>query len=572
MKRRKRLLLQAALLASPAACSLLMNPPTGQCQRHEDCAAFGASFACAPDAVCVELPGITLAAADAGACESDTDCASTHGLALCRQGGCRTLNNPDVGCVSSGWGTTAPSDGAAVFPIGMLVPGTELADDGSGKSISGAVGTAIGELNRVREEQRLLAGASASRFPSAMLPAVVGVACDEARPEALAYLVDTLQLNVIVGATRSDAIRPVLIKTADRALFVAPFADAPSLAREVDDAGAYLLSCKPNRQHLRAYLLEAVDEARNLITSLGAPGMEPISPALAVSNDVATQRFAEGFNDGALAAAGLRRVLYATEAGGLGLVSALRAIKPAANLVVAASAEDAWEDNIAAYDSATYGSLGFYPYYLLADKRWALYNQVLRDQATAKGFPPQYARLLGLDYHRDVDSTLFYEEFSNAFFAETGSQVEPNLEYVYDCTYLAIYAAVAAGQRFPEPLHQLSAEAIASGLGALYGGGPRLPVRALNVAQVIASVLGRQGQDAAVDLVGTSGALDLERELPRDGLSTSDGQYWAAGAADGELYCIDDVQKVFCNTGIVFPAGGGPPVRGESTCSCLGGN
>ena len=75
-----------------------------------------------------------------------------------------------------------------------------------------------------------------------------------------------------------------------------------------------------------------------------------------------------------------------------------------------------------------------------------------------------------------------------------------------------------------------------------------------------------------MNLVGTSGKLDLERVPARDAASGSERQYWSAGAADEELYCIDTVQKVFCDTGVVFPLRGGPPVRGENACRCLGSN
>lgn len=562
MKRKRGLTRLIPLpLSVLTGCSVLLDPVVGQCRRHEDCQALGVGYVCAPDAVCVELvdsfPGSV--GRDAGSCQLDADCASTHGLALCREGACLTLNAPEVGCLSSGWGTTVPEDGSSVLPIGMLVPDAELSSSGTGRRVSGAVGTAINELNRARERDSL-----------AGLPALVGVACDEARPEALAYLVDSLQLGVILGPSRSDAVRQALARTAGRALLVAPFADAPSLLPEAADPAAYLLSCKPNRQHLRAYMLAAVDEARALVGALGAPGLDPSSLALAVSNDVATQRFAEGFNDRDLAAAGLRRVRYAMGAGGLGLVNALRGVTPPVNLVVAASAEDAWAENIAAYDGATFASHGYYPYYLLAERRWDLYNEVLRDQATADGFAPQYARLLGLDYHREPESALVYDEFRSAFFAETGSQAEPNLEYAYDCTYLAVYATVAAAQRSSQPANRLSAEAIAAGLGALHGGGPLLPVRELDVARVIAGLVERKGEDAAVDLVGASGRLDLERLLPSDGAGLVARQYWSADAADGELYCIDTDQKVFCDTGIVFSRDGGSVVRGENPCRCLG--
>jgi hypothetical protein len=375
-----------------------------------------------------------------------------------------------------------------------------------------------------------------------------------------------------VGASDSDNVAAALGQTGEQSLLVAPFADAPSLVPRPDNPPGYLLSCKPNRAHLGPDLIAAVSEVRTRISALGAPGMETISAALAVSNDAATQSFASSLSDSELAAAGLRRAAYTVEPGGRGLVNALQGLDPSPNLVVAASAADAWEDNIAAFDGATYGRSRFYPYYLLAEKSSAVYAQTLSDQATASGFPHQYSRFLGLDYHRSQQSQNVYREFSNAFSAETNSVPEPGFEYAYDCTYLAVYAAVAAAERLLQPARDLPPEAILAGLAALQGAGPVLPIRALDIPNVLRSLSSRRGADASVELFGSSGDLDLESLQPT-GLpsGTSQRHYYAAAATDTELYCIDAVSKEFCDTGIVFPSAGGAPSGLANSCSCLRG-
>jgi hypothetical protein len=257
---------------------------------------------------------------------------------------------------------------------------------------------------------------------------------------------------------------------------------------------------------------------------------------------------------------------YTSENRGLGLLSALTQRPSWPNFVVAASAEDEWQDNIAAFDGRMYATSRSYPYYFLADKRAALRAQAIHEATTAEGFPRQYRRLLGLDYHRDPESTLARSTFVDAFTLETGGGPDPGLEYAYDCTYLGVYAMAAAALRFESPAATLSPPAVVAGLQALLGGGPRLPVRELDIATTLEELVRRKGAAGSVDLIGASGTLELsfaEREVP------SARQYYEVAAPDGELYCIDSVTSEFCDTGTILPARGGPPQRLGSSCSCL---
>jgi hypothetical protein len=289
---------------------------------------------------------------------------------------------------------------------------------------------------------------------------------------------------------------------------------------------------------------------------------------MAVSEDAPTMSFAAGINDQDLTSAGVERLEYTSEPGGRGLVSALRAEDPPANLLIAASGEDAWEQNIAAVDSATFADHEFYPYYLVSTKHLDLLS-TLEDRTTADGFLRQYERMLGLDYHRSERSRQAHDEFLVAFEVEpgggAGSEADPGLEYAYDCTYVAAYTAVAAAERrltsgVP------SAEALAISLDSLTGGAT-VPVRARSIPDALELLRENQGDPGALDLVGTSGELDFE---PR-GDERSKRRYFAPAAPDGELYCISGSGvKTFCDTGVVFPAAGGPPTDDNGQCTCLG--
>jgi hypothetical protein len=548
-----------AMACAGPACTLALPGTDRQCKTHAECAALGSGHVCARDGVCVALrTSERLVETTAGnECRESSQCAASQGLALCTDGRCLSLNDEDVGCISVGWGTVSPVDGAEVVPIGMLVPAEEIRDNPL-RRVTGAVGTALRELDQAR-----LAGGVRG------LPALVGVACDEARPEAIDYLVHALHTRVIIGPTLARNLEPALELAGDEAVLFAPFADAPDLLPAPGDAPSWLVSCKPNRSHLRSYFLDAVAEARAQVEALAAPGMDPLVAALAVSGDAASVSFADGFDAERLRQSRLERIGYTSEGRGLGLLSALTQRASFPNFIVAASAEDDWQDNIAAVDGATYAAAQSYPYYFLADKRAALREQTIHESSTVDSFPRQYRRLLGLDYRRDAETKLAHATFANAFVLETGGGADPGLEYAYDCTYLGVYAMVAAALQFESLATTLSPPALVAGLAALQGGGPRLPVRALNIAATVEELVRRKGVAGSVDLIGASGALELSLAAQANAGGPSARQYYDGVAPDGELYCIDAVTADFCDTGIVFPAQGGPLQRLGNTCSCL---
>jgi hypothetical protein len=436
----------------------------------------------------------------------------------------------------------------------MLVSPSELGATGR-PLVSGAVGTAINELNRARDERDLVD-----------LPPLVGIACDETSDEALDYLIDSLEVPVVVGPTSSSRVSRAIDRSAGKALLMLPNADGPNLEPEANDSLAYFVGCRPSRTGVRAYFLDAV---RAVIARIQAAGEPAVTPLLAVSEDVPTESFASGINQADLTSAGVRRLEYTTEAGGRGLVSALKGEDPPPNLLIAASGEDAWQDNIPAVDSASFGDHEFYPYYLLATKRFDLLETLI-DMTTAEGFPRQYERWLGLDYHRSERSRQAYEEFRVAFEVEagagSGSDADPGLEYAYDCAYVAAYAAVAAQQR-KLVMGRHTGAALATSIDALTGGDTAIPVRALSIPDAIEQLLENNGLPESLDLIGTSGDLDFEPA----GAEASKRRYLRPATPDGELYCISrSGVKTFCDTGVVFPAEGGEPSADDGQCDCLG--
>jgi len=544
----------AAVVAS-GACTLALERADRQCQRHADCRALGSGLVCAEDGVCVPLnvnEPSAAAVADAGSCRAHSECAGSFGQSLCINGACQPLNEPSASCVSWDWGTTSPPDAADVLVVGMLVPSDELAGS---LRVTGAVATAVRELNAVRE-----------LAPTVGLPAIVAVACDESKPESVAYLVDTLRARIIVGPTRTAQLEPALRKAGEAALLLAPFADGPDLPVLADRAAGRLVSCKPNRSAVRAYFLDAVEEVRAQIAALAAPGMDPIEAALAVSGDEATLAFSGQFNDQELQDAGLRRLRYTADPSGSGLLSALIAATPRPNLVVAASSEDDWAANIAAVDGATYVSTGAYPYYLLGEKSTDVLSMTNANASTAAGFPAPSMRLIGLDYHRDDLVARTYSEFAASFVQAHGAP-PAGLEYAYDCAYLGIYSAIAAGIRRGVPPSSLSASEIVLGLDALHGEGAAVPVRAASIREIMARLAARRGESGSVDLIGSSGQLDIEQSATSaDGLSS---RLFSVAPPAGELYCVDGATLSYCDTGIVFPVAGGEPSRSDDGCTCF---
>jgi hypothetical protein len=433
----------------------------------------------------------------------------------------------------------------------MLVSEDELRDS---RRVTGAVATAVRELNAARE--------TAS---TGGLPAVVAVACDESSPAAISYLIDTLRARVIVGPTQTLALEQAIRIAGETALLFAPFADGPDVPLVLERAGGRLVSCKPNRLAIRTYFLQAVEDARAQIAALAAPGMTPIDAVLAVSGDEATLAFSAQFNDQELQEARLRRFRYTADPSGSGLLGALIAAAPWPNLVVAASSEDDWSTNIAAVDGASYLSTGAYPYYLLAEKSTNVLSRTNAIASTAAGFPPPAMRLMGLDYHRDDQVALAYSEFVASFARDQGAPAA-GLEYSYDCAYLGIYSAIAAGIRRGIPPSELSASEILLGLDALHGEGPTRPVRAASINDIMSALSARRGEAGSVDLIGSSGQLDIEQRV---GSADAATRLFSVAPPDGELYCVDGTTLGYCDTGIVFPVAGGAPSRTRGACTCF---
>jgi hypothetical protein len=544
-----------AMVVGCAGCTLLLQREPGQCSSHADCQALGSGYICASDRTCVpfDVQRVAADSRDGGSCREDADCVAL-GLAVCRAGACLPLNAPEHGCVSSRLGTTAPVDGSTALLIGLIAKRDALNPSLLDRRLVLPVTTALNELNRARDGG-----------PSA-LPALVGVTCDLSSPTALEYLVEDLQVGILLGPTDVSSVEPLMNQLGERAVLWAPLADGPNLDAAAGSTPAWLVSCKPNRSEVRPYFLSAITE----VEALARASLETISPVVAVGGDVATTDFFAGFNASALDAAGLRAVSYTPSPRGRGLVRALEGMTPYPNLIIAASAEDAWGENMAALDLSSHETTSAYPYYLLAEKQADAYAQTINDQATADGFLPRYRRFMGLDYHRSGPSTLARTDFQVAHRDETASDPDPGFEYAYDCTYLAVYSALAAAARYSIPIAELPPEALMSSTSALMGDGPLLPVGGATAAQVIESIRSNRGGAGSVNLIGASGDLELLSGTARSPYGVP--RYLAPHNPDGELYCIDDNTKSFCDTGITFSASDGTVQRPDATrCSCFSG-
>ncbi len=553
-------------IAAALGCTAVLSRQEGQCQTHGDCQVLDPRYVCGEGGVCVVLsPFPASSPPPMGAeCRGDMDCEAT--AAVCRDGFCRPVVDPNGRCVLLDATRDALTAGADVMLIGLLSSREELGLDESTASeralqpihgVGLAVSTALAELNRARADGQLSA-----------LPPLVAVACDERDGGALEYLLDTLRVRTILGPSNSDRVELALVRSSDKVLLIPPFADGPNLDPSPSDTPGFLLSCRPNRRGVLPYFLDAVAEARTLFATRSAPDAAA-SPALVVSSDVATASFADGVDDGALAAMGVRRLRY-NDLTGRDLTTVLAEADPPVDLVIAASIEDDWPSIIARHDASYFARQGTYPYYLLADKRPNVYARMLTETSTDSRFAPQHERVLGLDYQRGAQSALAQTEFTNAFLAQTGRSPEPAAEYAYDCTYVAVYAALAAALRLRQSVLDLTPEGIVIGLRALQGGGPALLVGARDATEVLSALVASEGMDGAVDLIGASGELDFQ--IPADdvpGVPIEDRRYFHVSAPNGQLYCVDANSKLLCDTGIVFPTAGGPPLRSDTSCACL---
>jgi hypothetical protein len=566
--------------ACALSCTLLLQEPGWQCQTHAHCQALGASFVCGDRGVCVPLghDEHETPRPSGSDCQRDADCAGAERVSVCRDGFCRSIDG-DGQCLVLGGPEAARADSADAMIIGLLSSRQELgieAAAGSARPLQPlegaavAVQTAIAELNRARADML------DDGVPP--LPPLVALACDERDTDALEYMLDALQVRVIVGPTSSERVELALLRVLDRAVLLPPFADAPNLLPSALDPAGLLLACRPNRLSVLPYFLDAAAEARRLIAE-AFPMAPPPTAALVVSTDLATQSFADRISDEALADAGLRQLRYGDQTG-RDLISVLIDQQPPVDLVIAASMEDDWAANMASYDAAYFERYGTYPYYLLGDDRSEAYEQAVVLQSSAAA-PPLRSRLLALGYARGDASRRAFSDFANAYEALAGRRPRAALEYAYDCTYAAVYAAIAAGLRWRKPMLGLAPGALVTGLGALRGEATARLVGGRDVVDILDDLIAGSGLDGSIDLIGASGSLRVQlagAEAAALAMEAAPAppkparHYFNVDPPSGELYCVDATSQALCATGTVFSPSGEHPPRPPNPCNCFGGS
>jgi hypothetical protein len=471
--------------------------------------------------------------------------------------------------------------------MAVLVPKAELGASGPEGSLAAAL-TAIDELND-------------ARAASPELPRVVAVACADDDQAALATLSGPLAVRIFIGPTRGTAIRPASDTINGRGALFAPFADGPNLATQ--DLATNVVSCTANRRDSYA----AVIAAANFLRAPGSPlKVTPDGPtALTLSSDEVELGFGNPFAAKPLG----ETVLFGADA--KGLKGALDAQPAWPGLVLAASAENSWSDNIKAIESESVATGQPVPNYLLIDQQanmLSLLNEAntqagsrampARQPSSSLASPPAtdslpslVVRVFGLAYHVDQRNTDVDSAFRAAFSKETGHSPDlevasdphagPDLNRVYDCTYLAIYAALGAQVRFALTPDELSAPALIVGLRALVGKRDRPPiigtqpvtqpcnVGADAVSDVLAALKQGGGADSTVALTGASGNFDLPVfSVTADQVIEGDAaKYLSPAAPDEDLYCYCS-GTTFYRTGVSFSAIGTLRVT-KGACSCM---
>jgi hypothetical protein len=247
-----------------------------------------------------------------------------------------------------------------------------------------------------------------------------------------------------------------------------------------------------------------------------------------------------------------------------GLLRALDLQHFAPRVIAAASAEDDWTPNINAVDGASDQTL---PYYFLNGKQ----SDALALASDSGGpMPRLYERLFGLDRHLEPDNAEVANAFQVAFGVETGNAVSLGLSAVYDCTYLAVYSALAAQRRFALLTGELSADAIAVALRAVTDpNASAAPVGADAFAATVEQLDMTRGADATVLLIGASGDLAFSLPSAEDIIQGDASDYASPQPGAQEIYCVDTTAKAFCDTGVLFSAHGTATVPNHGECACF---
>ena len=539
-----RLAAFAALVAlALTSCTLALSRTHDQCSTSRDCQAVELGAVCTDQGVCKSVMSTaSTAPAHAQPCQHDADC--TDPSALCRQGGCKSLIAD--GCV--GLGVADATDERERLPVAVLTAHEDLLATPLGP-VPAAVLLAVTEIN-------------AQRSAGALLPRVIAVACDETNTDALHDLIAS-GVRVVVGPTRSDLLAPTSDAALNEAVLFAPFADAPLFEiMQAPTRTSSIVSCKPNRRESEASLLSAVDFMRAYIARAQAPAAGD-SAVVALTQTENQLGFADLFRPSELTPHGAQALTFDPKKDDLG--TALAALPAVPGLVVGASTEADWSQNVLSVERSLSDHL---PYYLLSDKQSDVLNLLLHD---GQRVSPQDQRTFGLDNHLEAANLSAREQFVSAFVAATGGDPPRGTEYAYDCTYLGIYAAYAGLLRYSLSPDQLSPGAVLMGLSGFNEHGMPLSVGAADVALALATLQRPVSSQRAIRLLGSSGNVGDLQSLPGAFGVVSDTStvYVQPTPRAKELYCIDRKNSQFCDTGLIFPVSGAQPAPTEGACSCM---
>jgi hypothetical protein len=521
-------------------CSAMLEREHDQCKTSEDCRRFGVGAVCTTNGTCrraTMLPVGNPPDSPLPGCHRDAEC---DGSSVCRDAACRDLNRS--GCTT----LSAPrfDSQAERLPLLLLLPDT-LRD---ARRISSAVQTAVNAW-------------SAARQVGPELPELSIVACSASDLRAL-DLLDQGGIRSVVAAVKTAQLESVLQAVDGRALVFAPFADAPGLRELIESRRATsVVSCKPNRADGVAALSSAIAAVSSAFERGGqtAPGARAI---VALNEDEVRYGY-----DALLAGTTFDSVAYSADRVG----SALTREAGTLGLIVGVSGEADWSLNIAAIESSSLGGADPPPAYLLMDRQASVRDLVVQDElesnsvfTAADHLVPLGGRVVVWDHAVAARNREIHDGFEALL--PPGEALGPDLDYVHDCLYVALYASLAAQIRFALSSSRLSVEAVLVGLNALVGGEP-LPIGSTHLVEGRARLAAALAKDFALDLIGASGDLDFIG-LPsvEEAVLSPTSRFIAPAIGEEEFYCVD-VKQGHCPTGVTVSKPG--ILIGESECPCF---
>ncbi len=544
--------LHSALLLgalSATSCTLALQREHDQCHTSADCQSRALGAVCTENGVCERLLETQRQPKQTQSCELDADCTDDD-WSVCHDGTCQSLA---IGsCIRLGEG--GRNGTRERLPLAVLVPSAELSQPSDAPNLL-AASFAIAEL-----QQALVDPPASSRcdpFPQCdPLPQIVAVACDEDDSAGYAALTDA-GVHLLIGPMRAGAVDNARAAADGHAVLFSPYADAPNLYTPRSSPTSSIVSCKPNRSDSKASLLSATRfmHDRLVAQSLMAKDGKPLLALSETERDLGYDQLEDG---------SLEAVVYA-DPPVAGLVSQIQAADAAPGFLVAGSAVEDWSEVIGSLEQSAAFAKRQYPLsYLLADKQASVLGYF--GQAISSDDPPEQ-RTFGLDSVVSDENRAIHQSFGDAFWTTTGRPLEPGLDYVRDCVYLATYAAVAGQLRLSLAAGQLSPVAVLVGLRALTGKGRPLRVGPEDIKTVLSELQKNHDFDASVTLIGGSGDLDLLGVLSVAEIEAAPtAQYVRPSARDQQLYCVDST-LAFYDMDVVFPVSGDAPSLTDSV-SC----